>query len=127
MNIDCYCDYDSPEVYRSDIRKGRKQYSCYECAGKILPGDVHEYHFGVMEGNSYSGRTCIHCVEIRKYVRGNVPCFCWAHGNMLEDATNTIDEARYRAPDETVGLKFGFLRRVVLRDRFNTSRAKVTQ
>ena len=122
MSIDCFCDYDSPEVYRSNMRKARKQYHCYECSAKILPGDVHEYHFGVMYGDSYDGRTCAKCVEIRNCVTGNIPCFCWAHGNMIEDAREAINEACYRAPDETVGLRFGFLRRLSIRDKFNRTR-----
>lgn len=122
MTYDCYCDYDRPEVYRSDIRKARKEYGCYECAGKILVGDKHEYHFGVMYGDSYNGRTCIKCVEIRDWVMGNIPCLCWAHGNMMEDARSAIDEAYYRAPQETVGIRFGFARRLHMRDEYHRQR-----
>lgn len=121
MSIDCYCDYETPTIYRSDTRRAKKRYGCEECSGEIFPGEIHEYHFGMCDGNSYFGRTCIHCVEIRRWVTGNIPCFCWAHGNMMEDARNAIDEAVYRAREETVGLKFGFLRRVFLRDKFNAS------
>ena len=120
---DCVCDYDSPEVYRSKTVKARKQYGCYECAGKIFPGDIHEYYFGVMYGDSYSGRTCAKCVEIREWVKGNIPCFCWAHGNMIDDARSSIDEACYRAPDETVGIRFGFARRLHQRDEYHRTRA----
>ena len=123
MSYDCYCDYDSPEIYRSSRPRARKEYGCYECAARILPGEIHEYHFGVQYGDSYSGRTCMKCVEIREWVTGNIPCFCWAHGNMIEDARGAIDEACYRAPEETVGIRFGFARRLHQRDRFNQSRS----
>lgn len=122
MSYDCYCDYDSPEVYRSKRVKARKEYGCEECAGRIYPGDVYEYHFGVQYGDSYSGHTCIKCVEIRDWVTGNIPCYCWAHGNMFEDASNAIDEACYRAPEETVGIRFGFLRRKHERDEYHKAR-----
>jgi ADP-ribose pyrophosphatase YjhB (NUDIX family) len=41
---------------------------------------------------------------------------------MIDDAKEAIEEAKYRAPDETAGLKFGFLRRLVIRDNLNRSR-----
>jgi hypothetical protein len=52
-------------------------------------------------------------------MKRNVPCFCWAHGNMIEDARSTAQSAHEQAGDEVAGLRFGLLRRIILRDRFN--------
>lgn len=122
-DFDCVCDYDAPTFYRSSMRKSRKLRGCYECAGNIRPGETYEHHFGIQDGMTYSGATCAHCVAIRDWVTGNIPCFCWAHGNMIPDAHDTIEAARERAPDETVGLRFGLLRRIEIRDRFNSTRS----
>jgi len=51
--------------------------------------------------------------------QNSVPCFCWSHGNLNEQMRDTIDDAAHRAGDEARGLRFGFVRRVVLRDRRN--------
>ena len=44
---------------------------------------------------------------------------------MIEDARGAIDEACYRAPNETVGIAFGFARRLYLCDRFHKNRALI--
>ena len=124
MTYNCTCDYDLPKIYWAKVRRARKEYSCYECGSKILPGDLYEYAFGLYDygDKPYQPRTCEHCVDIRMWVKNNVPCFCWAHGNMIEDAKEAVNEAHYRAPQETVGLRFGLLRRIELRDRFHAAR-----
>lgn len=124
--MDCYCDYEPAQVYRSDTRKARKQYRCYECGGIILPSEVHEYHFGVFCGDPFTGRTCSRCVAIREWMQINVPCFCWAHGNMIDDARTTAQDAYEQAGDEVAGLRFGLLRRIVMRDKFNKARKEET-
>jgi len=123
MTYDCSCSYDMPDVYWSKIRRARKTHSCYECGNAILPGDQYEYAFGVYNGDPpYTPHTCEPCIDIRTWVKNSVPCFCWAHGNMIEDAKEAVNEAHYRAPQETVGLRFGLLRRIELRDRFHAAR-----
>jgi len=111
--IDCYCDYESPDVYSSRMVKARKEYRCYECDKKIAVGETHEYAFGVHDGYSYQPRTCSHCVGIRRFVSINIPCFCWSHGNLVDDAKNIITAAYEQAPDEVRGLAFGFGRLLV--------------
>lgn len=113
MSVDCFCDYDPPSVYRRQIVTARKPHKCYECSGEIGPGEQYEYVFGIWEGCADVFKTCERCYDIRQWVKNNVPCFCWAHGNMLDDAECAIDDAFWRAPLETVGLRFGFLRRKV--------------
>lgn len=87
-----------------------------------LPGEQYEYVVGKWSGDFSSFKTCERCHDIRKWVENNVPCACWAYGNLDEDAKETINDAYCRAPKETVGLRFGLLRRLVARDRFNKSR-----
>lgn len=57
-----------------------------------------------------SFRTCADCLELRQWVGNNLPCFCWAHGNLLDDCISGIESAYDRARDEVRGLRFGFLR-----------------
>lgn len=120
--IDCFCDYNPPTFYDRVVRTARKVHQCYECGGKIAVGEKYENVAGLWEGSFSVFKTCERCVDIRTWVKNSVPCFCWAHGNMTEDAKETVEEAAYRAPQETVGLRFGLLRRIELRDRFNASR-----
>ena len=117
MRYDCSCDYEPAELYNAQIVRARKQYRCEECGCAILPGERYEYVFGKWEGYVSTFKTCERCRDIRQWVKNNVPCFCWCHGNMLEDAAEAISEATWRAPLETAGLRFGFLRRKVLIER----------
>ncbi len=109
---ECYCDYDPAVIYNRHIRRARKQYRCDECGRQINPKDTYERVDGLWEGFCWSTFfTCSSCHDLRQWVQNSVPCFCWAHGNMIEDAKAAIEDARYRAPEETVGLQFGFNRR----------------
>lgn len=120
MSIDCYCDYDPADVYSARVVKARKHYRCDECAGRINPGASYEYTFGVWGGATAAYRTCMSCVGIRRFVKINIPCFCWAHGNLIEDCRDTIDMAYDQAADEVRGLRFGFGRMLVAARRQRT-------
>lgn len=111
--MSCYCDYDPPQIHRSKTVRARKEYRCCECDKKIAAGESHEYVFAVSDGYTYQPRTCSHCVGIRRFVAINIPCFCWAHGNLIEDAKEAISEAYSRARDEVQGVAFGFGRLLV--------------
>ena len=124
MSTNCYCDYDPPVFCRAAIRTARKQYACDECNGIILAGEKYEYTSGKWDVGIDVFRTCIHCRNIRVWTKNNIPCLCWAHGHMIEDCQEAVEEACYRASDETAGLMFGFLRLVVIRDRLNRDRRK---
>jgi hypothetical protein len=119
---DCVCDYDAPQFYAAAIRKARKPHRCDECGGCILPGEPYEYVSAKWEDLISVFKTCQHCVDIRTWTKNNVPCLCWAHGNLIEDCREAVTEAAFRAPLETVGLRFGLLRRIALRDRHNRGR-----
>lgn len=122
MSYDCYCDYDPPEFCTISRPKARKQHKCYECGGAILPGEQYEYTVGKWEGDLDTFKICERCRDIRQWVKNNVPCLCWAYGSIIDDCREAVIEAQCRAPEETKGLWFGFLRRVVTRDKFNKQR-----
>jgi hypothetical protein len=46
---------------------------------------------------------------LKEWVKAHVPCFCWAHGNIIEDAIETARNYAHEAP----GLLFGAYRRQV--------------
>lgn len=119
--LDCYCDYESPSVYRSRVVRARKEYRCEECSKLIRVGERYEYAFGVHDGDTYQPHTCLGCVEIRQFMSINIPCFCWAHGNLIDDAKNTVEAAYGQAPDEVKGLAFGLGRRLVAMRRARLS------
>ena len=106
--MDCYCDYEMPRVYAAMQPIARKAHQCSECHGEIAPGERYERVFGVWD-NARTFKTCPRCCALREWVRAHVPCFCWAHGNVREDAIETAREFGWQAP----GLLFGAYRREV--------------
>lgn len=109
-DYDCVCDYDPATVYHKQDHIARIKHRCDECGRTIWPGEVYERVRAIWEGDPYVCKTCIRCLDVREFVTAAVPCFCWEHHNMLEDAENTADGYAHEAP----GLWFGFLRRKVL-------------
>jgi hypothetical protein len=107
MSAACYCDYEQPTVYRSSERVARKEHKCYECHRTIRPGERYERVFAIWDGAANNVCTCHHCLELRRWVVAHVPCSCWAHGNMLEDLRDDVDDYWAQAP----GLLMGWLRR----------------
>ncbi len=107
----CYCDYDSPEFYAAATRTARRAHQCEECRGSITLGDRYENVSGKWDGSFNTFKTCGHCVNLRTWVKNNVPCVCWLHGDMFQSLEEAIEGAVYRAPEETHGLEFGYLRR----------------
>ncbi len=120
MTIDCSCDdYDRPEFYVATQPRARKQHRCDECGGSIKFGERYERVSAKWDSYVQKFCTCERCYDLRVWVKNNVPCLCIMHGDMNEEMRNAIDDAWWRAPEETIGLRFGFLRRLVLRDRHN--------
>lgn len=117
--IKCYCDYEAPEFCLTVIRKARKPRRCEECRGVIAAGEQYEHVSGKWDGCLLTFDTCLRCLDLRTWVTNSVPCFCWAHGNLDDDMKDAVYDARCRAPEETIGLHFGLLRRFVLRRRHN--------
>lgn len=118
MSIDCYCDFEPADFHREQIRTARKAHRCYECSGLIAPGEKYEHVTGKWDGGPIDTfKTCERCYDLRTWVKNNVPCFCWYHGSMKDDAEETINDAAWRAKGEAVGLRFGFLRRKVMAEK----------
>lgn len=119
MTYDCFCDGDPASVYRSSTPRAKKSHRCEECGTTILIGERYEYVFGIWDNSPASFRTCESCYDLRMWVKNNVPCLCWMHGDADTGMNESINDAYRRAPDEVVGLRFGFLRRKLVRDRLN--------
>jgi len=117
--MSCYCDYEPAQFYWARTPKARKQYRCYDCGGTIDPGERYERVTGKWDYGIDVFVTCARCVNLRVWVRNNVPCFCYMHGGLDETAREAIDDAYDRAPEEVVGLRFGYLRRKLVRDKHN--------
>lgn len=118
----CYCDYDPPEFYHQETRRAKKEHHCSECAREIEPGEAYEHVRGKWDGRVDTFKTCPRCLALREWVRAHVPCFCWAHGNIIEDAIETARGYAHEAP----GLLFGAYRRqVAIRRQRKTHNAEL--
>jgi len=100
----CHCDYDPAEFYHKELRKARKPHRCDECGRAIMSGERYEHVRAKWDGYVSTLRTCPRCLTLRAWVLAHVPCFCWSHQNMREDARETIDEYKHECP----GLWFGW-------------------
>lgn len=122
MSYDCcYCDYDAPSFYSSRIQRSRRARHCEECGHKIQPGELYEYVAGKWEGFFDTHITCEQCHDMRVWTINQVPCLCWAHGNLEDDCRIAIECITEDAPEETKGLWFALLRRIVkIRKRVST-------
>jgi hypothetical protein len=110
MTNDCTCDYDPPDFYfPRRIKAARKQHKCEECGSVIAPGESYEYLFAQWDGFRATIFTCERCVELREWAKISVPCFCWTHGNLLDDVETMVEEVRYDVP----GFFFEYGRRIV--------------
>lgn len=107
---DCYCDYETPEFYRSARHKSRKLRRCDECRRAIAPGEQYEHVHAKWDGDVVTFNTCERCLALRDWVSAHIPCVCWSHGNIYEDAIEAARAYAHEAP----GLLFGAKRRVVL-------------
>lgn len=105
----CECDYDPPSVYRKAEHKARKQHKCHECSRLVQPGERYEVVFGIWDGRSDIFKTCSRCLALREWVKAHVPCVCWAHGNVRDDAIEAARGWAHEAP----GLLFGAYRREI--------------
>lgn len=114
MSYDCVCDYEPAEVYSaSRIKCARKDHKCDECFRRIARGESYESVWAIWEGEPTTFKTCCRCLALREFVQQNVKCFCWAHGNMIEDAMGCADEYY----EQGNGLLFGAYRRKILIER----------
>lgn len=107
MSAECFCDYDAPAFYATHKLTASKQHKCDECFRAIQPGEQYEYAVGKWNGDFDRFKTCSRCLALKEYVQAYVPCLCWAHGNIIDDCYDAVDNYAHEAP----GLKFGYWRR----------------
>ena len=102
--MSCVCDYDAPAFYQVEKHAARKQHCCEECRRAIQPGETYEKARGKWDGRLDTFKTCARCVALREHIKAHVPCFCWSHGNLLDDMRTEVDNLPYEA--EGSGLRF---------------------
>lgn len=106
----CYCDYESPLYYSArNVTSARRQYKCDECSKPIYIGSTYERTEANWGDGHETFRTCAYCCSLRKWATISVPCFCWAHGNLLQDIADMVAEVRRDVP----GFVFEYGRRVI--------------
>ena len=66
MECECIEAYEgSTSFYRDKIVTARKRHQCGECGAIIDLGENYEYIFGVSEGDAFTAKTCLPCIEVR--------------------------------------------------------------
>jgi hypothetical protein len=115
----CYCDYEPASAYASTRPIARKAHRCYECGGNIAPGDRYERASGIWEQQPQNFKTCVHCLAMRDLVASHLRCFCWEHGNLIENIVEAVRES-----DDIPGLKMAVGRLVVAGRRARSLSAK---
>lgn len=113
MSYECSCDYDPPEIITTRVYSAKKEHTCDECGRQIGPGEKYEYVWGKWEGDVSVVKTCPDCMELRQWAEISVPCFCYAFGNLHEEAREMVSEIRRDIP----GIIFEWGRRIVKIDR----------
>lgn len=117
---ECYCDYEPYEFCVTTTPTARKAHRCGECRSTIAGGERYERVSAKWDGQVETLRTCGRCLALREYVEAHVPCFCWAHGEMLADAEEVIRDYWHECPGLFMG--YGRLRVAIERHR-KTQRA----
>ena len=84
--MDCYCDFDGPEVFTEKIRTARKAHRCCECHESIEPGESYEWVKGLWDGQWFTFKTCQCCQEDRQ--RMSDADVCWTYGGLQEEWEN---------------------------------------
>ena len=102
----CWCDYVPSKFYSAAIRKARKEHECEECGRAIARGEKYEYVSGMWEDYIDTYKTCLGCVELKKLVKQFVPCFCWHHRTLHDDAKETADYYRGECPELLVRVRW---------------------
>jgi len=72
--INCACTWldgsAEPGVVFETYPTARRRYRCCECRDVINPGEKHECHKGVWDGEWSTYRTCMACAQIRRDYEG---------------------------------------------------------
>lgn len=91
----CY-DGDGPDFpVRAKVQTAAKPYTCGECSLPIAVGERYEYLWGRWEGYADTVRTCLRCMEARRWL--DVVCQGWQFHSVLDDLREHYGEG-YRDP-----------------------------
>jgi hypothetical protein len=83
-------DYDAPEWSNTDIVKAcRKPFLCCECKREVPKGKPYEKSVMKYEGDFYTYRTCMDCVNIRDGLRCGQGFLC---ESLWDDITEVFDQ-----------------------------------
>jgi len=96
--MDCYCDYTPASVYWPSRPIARKPHRCEECGREIRRGERYERVRGIWDGHPDTFCTCVYCLAIRDLIEARAKCWCWEHGNMIEQAMDWLRD------DDTPGI-----------------------
>lgn len=96
---DCYCDFEPAQFYRAARHKSRKARRCSECGRTIAPGEQYEHVHGKWDGEIGTFNTCQRCLALRDLVEAHIPCFCWAHGDVVDGAIETARGFEHESPE----------------------------
>lgn len=101
---ECFCDYEPATFYDRQTPKARKLHQCEECGHAIQAGETYEKVTGKWDGSVGRFKTCSRCTALRDHIKAHVPCFCWAHGNLLGDCRTEVEHLPPEA--DGTGLRF---------------------
>lgn len=102
----CYCGYEPLTTLSVRRPVARRVHKCCDCHRQINVGERYESVAGISDGGIDVYKTCGRCVSVREWLTAHIPCFCWAYGNLREDARETL-----QLYDDVPGLRFGAGRR----------------
>lgn len=73
MSCQCVisCDGDTTDTIHDEIRTARKDHRCCECRRTIAKRERYEDYFGKFDGDLCHYRTCMTCVEVRRFFSCN--------------------------------------------------------
>ena len=105
MGAVCYCDYESPSMYRAARPIARRPHRCHECGSAILVGERYESVVGIYSDGFHRYCTCVDCLLVRDQMDALLDCWCWSHGGLWEDAAGALENTEFKP-----GVRFGLVR-----------------
>lgn len=96
----CRCEDTEPNrCDRTELRRARKAHQCRECYREIKAGEQYEYYSAISyDGDSFSVKTCLRCVRVRKAHWAADPDCLPVVGDLLEQVGECSREnPEYRA------------------------------
>lgn len=94
----CVCDYEPPEFYTREGHRANKQHRCSECGTTIQPGDKYIRTVGKWEGYFGEFKECMNCVSLIEAAQEHFECFCFTHGNIIEEIQVELEECMPEPP-----------------------------